>query len=62
MPFFRDRIRRAEKTSQKWSFLTSQAVLGTRDVGYRCAVRMMVEELLEGGRDAFNPRRYLYGF
>jgi hypothetical protein len=25
-------------------------------------VRMMVEELLEGGRDAFNARRYLYGF
>ena len=25
-------------------------------------VRIMVEELLEGGRDAFNTRRYLYGF
>lgn len=25
-------------------------------------VRLMVEELLEGGRDAFNERRYLYGF
>lgn len=25
-------------------------------------VREMVEELLEGGRDAFNTRRYLYGF
>jgi len=25
-------------------------------------VRHMVEELLEGGRDAFNARRYLYGF
>ncbi len=25
-------------------------------------VREMVEELLEGGRDAFNARRYLYGF
>lgn len=25
-------------------------------------VRAMVEELLEGGRDAFNTRRYLYGF
>jgi hypothetical protein len=25
-------------------------------------VRMMVEELLEGGREAFNTRRYLYGF
>ncbi|MHA7306913.1 TrlF family AAA-like ATPase [Arthrobacter sp. TMN-49] len=25
-------------------------------------VRMMVEELLEGGREAFNARRYLYGF
>ncbi|TFB94548.1 hypothetical protein [Cryobacterium sp. HLT2-28] len=25
-------------------------------------VRQMVEEILEGGRDAFNTRRYLYGF
>jgi len=25
-------------------------------------VRAMVEELLEGGREAFNTRRYLYGF
>jgi ABC-type cobalamin/Fe3+-siderophores transport system ATPase subunit len=25
-------------------------------------VRVMVEELLEGGREAFNTRRYLYGF
>ncbi|TKG68338.1 TrlF family AAA-like ATPase [Prauserella endophytica] len=26
------------------------------------SVRAMVEELLEGGREAFNTRRYLYGF
>jgi hypothetical protein len=25
-------------------------------------VRAMVEELLEGGREAFNTRRHLYGF
>jgi len=33
--------------------------LGSIDHPPVCA---MVEELLEGGREAFNTRRYLYGF